>query len=345
MNHKVTTRQKLLNENGVLNEPGYATELIFDYDRADIKASKLLIKEWDYYLITNKKYAVALTIADNGYMGLLSASIMDYEAGTDITCSIPTLFPMGKHGAPKTSKIGDFAVKTKRAEFSFENDGEKRRLTCTYHKYQGDDDLIVDVTLTDEPKDSMVIATPFFEKENKFYYNQKINCMTAVGYAKLGDRTYEFNDEYSMAVLDWGRGVWSYNNTWYWGSMSTRLPSGDKFGFNIGYGFGNTAAATENMLFFNGVAHKLENVTFNIPVDDKGKDDYMNDWTFTSSDGRFEMKFKPIVDRSAIIDAKVMCSIQHQVFGRFTGKAILDDGTVIELKDEIGFAEKVHNKW
>ena len=71
----------------------------------------------------------------------------------------------------------------------------------------------------------------------------------------------------------------------------------------------------------------------------------MSDWTFTSSDGRFEMKFKPIVDRSAIIDAKVMCSIQHQVFGRFTGKAILDDGTVIELKDEIGFAEKVHNKW
>ncbi len=345
MNHQVTTRQKLLNEKGALTEPGYATELIFDYDRADIKASKLLIKEWDYYLITNKKHAVALTIADNGYMGLLSASIMDYEAKTEITCSVPTLFPLGKHHAPKTSKIGDFVVKTKRAEFSFENDGEKRHLTCNYHKYKDGNDLIVDITLTDEPRDTMVIATPFFEKENKFYYNQKINCLTARGYAKLGDKTYEFNDEYSLGVLDWGRGVWSYNNTWYWGSMNTRLPNGDKFGFNIGYGFGNTSAASENMLFLNGVAHKLENVTFNIPVDEKGKDDYLSDWTFTSSDGRFEMKFKPILDRAAIIDAKLMCSIQHQVFGRFTGKAILDDGTVIELKDEIGFAEKVHNKW
>ena len=26
-------------------------------------------------------------------------------------------------------------------------------------------------------------------------------------------------------------------------------------------------------------------------------------------------------------------------------KAILDDGTVLEIKDFTGFAEKVHNKW
>ena len=37
--------------------------------------------------------------------------------------------------------------------------------------------------------------------------------------------------------------------------------------------------------------------------------------------------------------------LPHQVFGRFNGTAVLDDGTVIEVKDMIGFAEKVHNKW
>lgn len=345
MQHKITQSKKLLDENGVLTEPGYSTELIFDYDRKDIKASKLLIKEWDYYLITNKEYAVALTIADNGYMGLLSATFIDYVNKTETTQSVPTLFPMGKYNAPSTSVKGSWQVSTKRAEFSFENDGEKRRLTCTYHKFRDGEDLTADIELTDVPKDSMVIATPFFEKANKFYYNQKINCLTAKGYAKIGEKIYKFDDEYSMAVLDWGRGVWGYNNTWYWGSMNTRLPNGDKFGFNIGYGFGNTGAATENMLFYNGICHKLDNVAFNIPLDEKGKEDYLNDWSFTSNDGRFELKFKPILDRSAIIDIKLMCSKQHQVFGRFTGYVVLDDGTKVEIKDEIGFAEKVHNKW
>lgn len=345
MNHKVETAKKLLDENGVLTEPGYATELLFDYDRKDIKASKLRIKEWDYYLITNKDFAVALTIADNGYMGLLSASIIDYKKPWQYTGSIPTLFPLGKMNAPRSSKVGDFAASTKKADFKFTNDGKVRHLTCNYKNYYEKQDLICDITLTDIPKDSMVIATPFFEKKTQFYYNQKINCLTAKGYAKLGDKVYNFDDEYSLAVLDWGRGVWSFDNTWYWGSMNTRLPDGRKFGFNIGYGFGNTQAATENMLFVDGVAHKLDQVTFNIPVDSNGKDDYMSPWKFTSNDGRLELDFVPIIDRSAVIDVKVMGSIQHQVFGRFTGKVVLDDGSVIELKDEIGFAEKVHNKW
>ena len=42
---------------------------------------------------------------------------------------------------------------------------------------------------------------------------------------------------------------------------------------------------------------------------------------------------------------KFIVSHQHQVFGLFSGKAVLDDGRVIEVKDFPGFAEKVENKW
>ena len=76
-----------------------------------------------------------------------------------------------------------------------------------------------------------------------------------------------------------------------------------------------------------------------------GKEDYLKPWTFTSSDSRFEMDFMPIIDRASCTDVKLIKSDQHQVFGYFTGKAILDDGTVIEIKDFLGFAEKVENKW
>ncbi len=35
----------------------------------------------------------------------------------------------------------------------------------------------------------------------------------------------------------------------------------------------------------------------------------------------------------------------HQVFGKFTGKAVLDDGQVIEVKDVMAFAEYAVNRW
>ncbi|MBR4888084.1 MAG: DUF2804 domain-containing protein, partial [Clostridia bacterium] len=135
----------------------------------------------------------------------------------------------------------------------------------------------------------------------------------------------------------------TYHNTWYWGSASG-LADGVDFGFNIGYGFGDTSAASENMLFYKGKAHKLSQVTFNIPMKN-GTEDYLQPWTFTSDDGRFEMAFAPILDRASNTDFKILKSDQHQVFGKFTGTAVLDDGTTLQVKDLLGFAEKVENKW
>ena len=57
------------------------------------------------------------------------------------------------------------------------------------------------------------------------------------------------------------------------------------------------------------------------------------------------MSFEPIIDRSAVIDLIAIITDQHQVFGKMSGTAILDDGTKIEIKDFLCFAEKVHNKY
>ena len=67
----------------------------------------------------------------------------------------------------------------------------------------------------------------------------------------------------------------------------------------------------------------------------------MSPWRFSSSDGRFEAVFGPVLDRSALTKVGPLQSDQHQVFGRFTGPALLDDGTPVRVKDFLGFAEKV----
>ena len=68
-------------------------------------------------------------------------------------------------------------------------------------------------------------------------------------------------------------------------------------------------------------------------------------WTFTSSDGRFETAFTPVLDRAAYASVGPLLSDQHQVFGYMDGTLVLDDGSKITLKHFMAFAEKVHNKW
>ena len=246
-------------------------------------------------------------------MGLDSISFLNFDERWEITKSPMRLFPMGKTHLPESSRLGASEIAASGYALAF------------YHE-----------------DGSIVIATPF-DKPGHFYYNQKINCLRASGWIELGGEKFELTPDRFFAVLDWGRGVWTYHNTWYWSSASGEL-DGVPFGWNLGYGFGDTSAATENALFYNGTLHKLEHINFEIPFKD-GREDFLAPWRFTSSAGRFEMQFQPVLDRAACTDVKLIKSDQHQVFGRFTGTAVLDDGTAVRVKDFLGFAEKVENKW
>lgn len=340
-NHEVTKLQPLLKADGSLTEPGWSRSLVQVYDRAKIKAPKFRIKEWDYYLVVSESgnFAVALTLSDDGYIGLQSATLLDFSVPCEQTTTVLNAFPMGKFTLPSTSAQGDTVYHDKRLDMEFLVTPGKRRLVCEMKNFKDGKTFKCDISLDQPEMDSMVIATPWKDKKNAFYYNQKINCMRASGCAEFDGKTYTFNPETDFGTLDWGRGVWTYDNTWYWGS-GNGIVNGKPFGFNIGYGFGDTTAASENILFYDGKCHKLDDVSFNIP-----KDSYTSPWTFTSSDNRFEMDFVPIIDRAAKIDVGVIVTDQHQVFGRLSGKAVLDDGTVLEIKDLLCFAEDVHNKY
>ncbi len=342
--HEISAPAPLLRDDGSLMEAGYATYPIFVYDRSLVKGGKLRIKEWDYYLIYNDRYAVALTADDNSYMGLMSISFIDFEKQTEITKSAMIPLTLGRIGMPSASDRGDVVYKSRRVQLAFTHEGENRRLKVRFRHFRGKEDFECDFLLSDPPKDSMVIATPFENKSTAFYYNQKIIGMKATGTVYFERKKFKFTPGNTQGLLDWGRGVWTYDNTWYWGA-GQGIVEGERFGFNIGYGFGDTSAASENMLFFKGRAHKLDGVTFEIPTDDNGKETYTKPWRFTSTDCRFEMDFVPMLDRKAKTSVGVIMSDQHQVFGRFSGKATLDNGRVIEIKDFIGFAEKVRNKW
>ena len=341
MNQRILSNGKLLNSYGNLDEAGYAKSLVKEYRRSDIKASSWRIKEWDYYYIGCSDFGIALTIDDNSYMGLGSVSLLDFKNKTYITKSVIKWFTFGRTKLPATSKVGDVSFRSKKLSIDFINNGVKRTLKCHFKKFSKKIDFDCEIDLFDEPQESMVIATPF-EKKHHFYYNQKINCMRAKGKATFGGKIYNINPDECFATLDWGRGVWTYSNTWYWSSMNG-LINGKKYGFNLGYGFGDTSKATENMIFYDGLAYKTEEVTFRIP-EVNGKCDFMSPWKFTSNDGAIDLTFTPILNRRDNTNVLIIKSDQNQVFGLFSGTLKFQD-KVLEITNQIGFAEKVTNRW
>ena len=339
-NHEVTSVQKLLRVDGSLKEPGWSRQLVQIYSREDIKAPKFRIKEWDYYLVVSKECALAFTISDDGYVGLHSVSLITFgDTPWEHTETILQPFPMGKLHLPETSERGNTVYRDRRLNMEFAKEDGRRRIVCSFKNFLDGKTFTCDLTLEQPPMDTMVIATPWKESRKAFYYNQKINCMRASGEAHFDGKTYVFDPGTDFGTLDWGRGVWTYDNTWYWGS-GNGVVDGKPFGFNIGYGFGDTSAASENILFYDGVGHKMDDVTFHIP-----KHSYLEPWKISSSDGRFEMDFTPVLDRAAKIDVKLITTDQHQVFGKMSGTAVLDDGTKLEIHDLLCFCEKVHNKY
>ena len=164
------TEGPLLDANGHLVEAGYATNLCRRYDRSAVRAGKTRIKEWDYYLVTGDEMALALTIADNSYMGLDSVSLLWLgEKPHERTKSMMRFAPMGRTGLPADSARGDVQSAGKNYRLRFHNDGAERLLTAHLDDFQDGKPLDAEIRLTAAPRETMVIATPFAGKPKHFY--------------------------------------------------------------------------------------------------------------------------------------------------------------------------------
>lgn len=342
---RISAPGPLLNHKGHVTCPGYATKPVWRYDRSKIKAPRHRIKEWDYYYILapDQGYGITLTIADLGIISIGAICWLDFKKRQFTQKDAFTAGSLKSPPLPQSSDAGTSSFKTRAIKLEIHAAPTTRRILFEARNFvtgARTKDIKGELILSNLPgTESMVIANGWKKNPRAFYYNRKINCMPAKGRVTMGSRNHDFHPGSSWAGLDWGRGNWTHRNRWYWSSASGRL-KGHPFGWNLGYGFSDRSMATENMVFFKGKAHKLDQVTFLYDPDD-----YLAPWQITSNDNRLEMGFTPVLDRHSKIDLKLLKSIQHQVFGHFSGKAVLDDGSVLEISDFPGFAEDVLNWW
>lgn len=232
---------------------------------------------------------------------------------------------------PQSSGEGHTAGSGRGYGIFFRNSKRGRLLVAHMDHFACGADLDVQIALTEEPEESMVLCAPF-PKAGQFHHGQTIHCMRAAGRVTLGDKVYEFQPQNSFGGLDWGRSVWAHHTVCYRATASA-LVDGVPVGVSIGYGLGG--AATENIVFYNGIGHKLGSVGIHRP--NKAE---RAPWLIADEHGRLELTFCPMMDRVTSTGVGALSSKTHWVFGRFSGRSVLDDSSVLELRDFMGFIRR-----
>jgi len=341
--HELLEPSPLLDEQGNLVQIGWARQPLLDCNLENARFyglrpfQRFRIKRWDYYGVTTPTHYYSFTLADLGYAGQVFAYVVDFQDGDyhEETLTIP----LGRGILlPRNSTAGMSRYESDKAHLVFQSEPEARRITVAWPGFGGQG-LSAEVCFgLPVDHESMVIVIPIGHK--RFYYNRKVNCMPVDGWVKVGGERVNLDSNRSLGNMDWGRGVWEYNSFWVWASASGFLGDGRRVGLNMGFGFGDTAAATENALILEGRVHKFERVDFTYDASD-----FMQPWRMVSSDGRVDLEFVPFLDRAAATNLLLITSQVHQMFGRYYGTVRTDDGDRIHLDGLVGFAEEHRARW
>ena len=366
--HEITEYGNLLTAEGEVREPGWARKQMLTYNREDINALGVQIKEWDYYAISGCGRNFVLTISDVGYFGMVSSSIITnwYEGSGENTSLFNDiavrLLSSGNMNLPRDIMNGTIDVTEGKAsaKVTATPDGN-RHIQVTWDEYGSMDKdnfiakfgalgMSADLVLYHDPNsDHIMVATPFENSKSQFYFNQKINTMRVKGTLIVGQIKMVYDDDnVGLAVLDWGRGVWPYSDSWIWASASgeATLVKTDgteeivEFGLNMGEGFGNLSSHSENCMFVNGKIVKFGKLSFAY-----NSLDWYEPWHITNEDNTLNLQLQVYYVLPTVVDVGVLGMNSHQSQGVWRGSYTYPDGTVLKLDGVIGFSEYVHNKW
>ena len=336
MNTEITNSQQLLDARGNLLKAGYARHMNFIYNKKTAKLPPLKLKEWDFYQVHfDDHYSFQLTFGHVSYAAQISAAIINLKTGQKR--EVGTMMPCSrtfKNGMPTNPEVANKIVYDGKNMHVQLDTTDKYRLLCM--TVTDDSGVKAEIALNfgnvSKSKEKMVIATPF-DKKRRWYLNYKENCFVVNGHVRIDDVAYDIKDGFGL--LDWGRGVWPFSHQWIWGNGGTKV-GGKHFGFNIGWGFGNTEAATENMFFYDNKAYKLNEVKEII----EGKN-----FRYVDDEGKFEFEVERLFDNHTKTKLLWVNNECHQVFGIWRGRVKLDDGTVLEIPPFTAFCEHANNNW
>ena len=271
--------------------------------------------ERDLYIITSysKGWTVCASIMEAGSSYEYRIAYFDRSSGKLLQKRIQRHFLKNHRVLPEASEnrqSSNFSCEEMRLSFIRHNDKRNILLCAPELEF-----LDARFTLI-QPDDLESLCTMRSWKDTRtaFLFDRKLNCMKASGILRLGDETVSISeDENAFASLNIIRGRLPRKTSDRW--LTCCLPKDDHtLGIDI-------VPGGESTLVYDGMLQRIASVK-----EETGKE-------FRSSDGRLDLSFSIIPSSETGSDMQ---------FGYCTGKVILDDGTVLDIRDVPAVMETTH---
>jgi len=334
--HELFSPLSLLDDKGLPQNFGWSKQTDFLYDPALSCRPRHNITESDRYIIFSPTHMVVFEIRDDGWLGYVSVSVISLRDKKRSTQVFNSFLPLGVYHMPVNNITGSVRWRKKKIHMDFIcMESGARIIKADIPKFGRHKSLRGALVLSEnDGSQSLVTNQPWWNEKSTFRYTRCSPWFFVEGVIQLSSLEIVFTRGNAWGILDWTRCVRPRSDIRYW-AAACGIISGRQLSFCVGYSGTDSSLGTENGFFIDGKLHKLDQVTFHIPLSD-----WLSPWRFTSNDNRLEMTFLPHQER---IDRRRFFfynSTRRQIYGFFSGRVQLDDGSEIEFQNLTGFAER-----
>lgn len=303
-------------------------------------------KRWDYWAVLAGDLAVSGVIADIDYLGLSDVWWCDLSTGT--TGGNGIVLPGGR-GIDLPARYGSRPVRVHQRTYHCtiaEDPDGTTHITAAWRERSGEPGSLEVVMALPPGHESLNVVIPWSDRT--FQYTSKHQARPASLTLRVGDREWMVGTSDGPAdgvdawgVLDIGRGRWPYATHWNWGGGAGRATDGTTVGLQFGAKWTEGTGHTENGILVDGRLSKIGSElhwTYDW-------DQPMEPWRVTDPGGQLDVTLTPRHDKHTKVNALVAKQHVHQVFGRWSGWVVDDDGARHEFDDLVGFAEECRARW
>ena len=283
-------------------------------------------KQFQFVSIVTGTHIIGAAIADIRYLGSAFCYVYDIESNKLEECS--WLRPLGvdKQVTPSPFK-GKTSIASQSMTFDIEDGQWQVHLNTKLIK--------ADIALKPEAESlPMAMCSP--TGYSGWTYTQKHNAVRIIGDIQI--KGTSLNLTQALAGYDFSAGYMRRETSWRWASINTQS-NGTDIGLNLAAGVNETGGC-ENVLWVNGTRHLLNPVQFTF-----SRQDTNLPWQITSQDGRINLIFTPLNNRSEKLNLWLLKSNFRQFIGHFSGSMQDNDGITHQLDGVLGLTEDHFARW
>ncbi|QTD40594.1 DUF2804 domain-containing protein [Sporosarcina sp. Te-1] len=305
--------------------------------QSNLKGHFMRKKKWNYWCVFGEDLLFSATISHLDYAAVCFVYLLDYETQRFYEKQIT--LPIGRKVKMPEDVLGNVKFMNERMSVQLVHLQGETHLSVTIPDFDSEvlhADLHIGHPAQD---DSLNVVIP--RSRDIFQFTAKHHSLPTSGFVKIGAKRYDFNPDYSFAVLDYGRGVWPREAQWNW-AMASQRAGGRRIGLNFGGKWTDGTGMTENAVFIDGKMMKIhEDVLFSY-----NPSNYMEPWKIkTRFSDKVNVTFTPFFERTAKTNVQLVQTEVHQTVGYFNGRIKLYDGSILLIRQMLGCSEDHIAKW